>query len=390
MALLMSAGCSAVESSSAIGPDAVALTPSSLSRAGGVQRRPRRARAERKDPFLIALGERVRALRARRGMTRKALAQATDVSERHLANLEYGVGNASILVLLQVTRGAAMLASPSSSATSRRIRPNGCSCGNCWRTATRRRCAACAVAVGELLGTRRRRSAPAALVAHRADRPARRGQVDARPHAGRRPRFSVHRAHPRDREDGRLQHRRDPRPLRPERLPPLRAPRARGGDPDPTPRRSSPPPAASCPISSSFNLLLATARRSGCRRTRRTTWRGSRPRRHAADGREPRGDGGPQGHPRRPDGVLFKGGLRVDTSAQPLLGDLRDPARRGARRRSACRHDGHELTLRLATRGRHRTRCSACMTAACSGDHDEPPGSASTTRPRPRSTGTGS
>ncbi len=59
---------------------------------------------ERKDPFLIALGERVRGLRARRGMTRKALALATDVSERHLANLEYGVGNASILVLLQVTR----------------------------------------------------------------------------------------------------------------------------------------------------------------------------------------------------------------------------------------------------------------------------------------------
>ena len=59
---------------------------------------------ERKDPFLIALGERVRALRAQRGMTRKALAQATDVSERHLANLEYGVGNASILILLQVTR----------------------------------------------------------------------------------------------------------------------------------------------------------------------------------------------------------------------------------------------------------------------------------------------
>ena len=59
---------------------------------------------EERDSFLIALGERVRALRSRRGMTRKALAQATDVSERHLANLEYGVGNASILVLLQVTR----------------------------------------------------------------------------------------------------------------------------------------------------------------------------------------------------------------------------------------------------------------------------------------------
>src|SRR5271165_6933829 len=62
------------------------------------------AEGERKDPFLIALGERVKALRARRGMTRKALAQATDVSERHLANLEYGVGNASILVLQQVAR----------------------------------------------------------------------------------------------------------------------------------------------------------------------------------------------------------------------------------------------------------------------------------------------
>jgi XRE family aerobic/anaerobic benzoate catabolism transcriptional regulator len=57
-----------------------------------------------KHPFLVALGERVRSLRARRGMTRKALAAATDVSERHLANLEYGVGNASILILLQVAQ----------------------------------------------------------------------------------------------------------------------------------------------------------------------------------------------------------------------------------------------------------------------------------------------
>ena len=55
-----------------------------------------------KNPFLVALGERVRALRARQGMTRKAVSIAAEVSERHLANLEYGVGNASILVLLQV------------------------------------------------------------------------------------------------------------------------------------------------------------------------------------------------------------------------------------------------------------------------------------------------
>lgn len=55
-----------------------------------------------KNPVLAALGERVRTLRARRGLTRKAVAQAAEVSERHLANLEYGVGNASILVLDQV------------------------------------------------------------------------------------------------------------------------------------------------------------------------------------------------------------------------------------------------------------------------------------------------
>jgi XRE family aerobic/anaerobic benzoate catabolism transcriptional regulator len=55
-------------------------------------------------PFLVALGERVRNLRSRKGMTRKAVAVAADVSERHLANLEYGTGNASILVLLQVTQ----------------------------------------------------------------------------------------------------------------------------------------------------------------------------------------------------------------------------------------------------------------------------------------------
>jgi XRE family aerobic/anaerobic benzoate catabolism transcriptional regulator len=60
------------------------------------------AEDEGKNPFLVALGERVRTLRSRRGLTRKAVALAADVSERHLANLEYGIGNASILVLQQV------------------------------------------------------------------------------------------------------------------------------------------------------------------------------------------------------------------------------------------------------------------------------------------------
>jgi XRE family aerobic/anaerobic benzoate catabolism transcriptional regulator len=55
-------------------------------------------------PFLSQLGERVRALRSRRGVTRKALAHLAHVSERHLANLEYGTGNASVLILLQVAQ----------------------------------------------------------------------------------------------------------------------------------------------------------------------------------------------------------------------------------------------------------------------------------------------
>ena len=63
---------------------------------------PGESEAADKNPFLVALGERVRGLRSRRGMTRKAVSVAANVSERHLANLEYGEGNASILVLLQV------------------------------------------------------------------------------------------------------------------------------------------------------------------------------------------------------------------------------------------------------------------------------------------------
>jgi len=55
-----------------------------------------------KDPFLAALGERTRALRLRRGLTRKGLARAADVSERHLANVEMGVGNASVQFLRQL------------------------------------------------------------------------------------------------------------------------------------------------------------------------------------------------------------------------------------------------------------------------------------------------
>jgi XRE family aerobic/anaerobic benzoate catabolism transcriptional regulator len=62
------------------------------------------AKEEEKNPLLVALGERLRTLRARRGLTRKAVAMAADMSERYLANLEHGTGNASLLILDQVAR----------------------------------------------------------------------------------------------------------------------------------------------------------------------------------------------------------------------------------------------------------------------------------------------
>src|SRR3984885_12442180 len=54
------------------------------------------------EEFLRALGSRVRELRSRRGMTRKMMAQESDVSERHLAQLELGDGNVSIVLLRRI------------------------------------------------------------------------------------------------------------------------------------------------------------------------------------------------------------------------------------------------------------------------------------------------
>jgi XRE family aerobic/anaerobic benzoate catabolism transcriptional regulator len=57
-----------------------------------------------RDEFLMELGMRTRRLRARSGLTRKELAREAQVSERHLANLEAGVGNPSVQILRQVAR----------------------------------------------------------------------------------------------------------------------------------------------------------------------------------------------------------------------------------------------------------------------------------------------
>jgi XRE family transcriptional regulator, aerobic/anaerobic benzoate catabolism transcriptional regulator len=53
--------------------------------------------------FLLFVGKKVRDARSRRGMTRKMLAQEADVSERHLAQIELGEGNVSIVLLRRIT-----------------------------------------------------------------------------------------------------------------------------------------------------------------------------------------------------------------------------------------------------------------------------------------------
>ena len=52
--------------------------------------------------FLQAMGRRVREARERRGMSRRALSESAGVSERYLAQLEGGEGNASVVLLRRV------------------------------------------------------------------------------------------------------------------------------------------------------------------------------------------------------------------------------------------------------------------------------------------------
>src|SRR5215471_8654080 len=67
--------------------------------------RPAAAKDVNADPerdYLLALGDRLREARARRGMSRKVLAADSGVSERYLAQLEAELGNVSILLLPQI------------------------------------------------------------------------------------------------------------------------------------------------------------------------------------------------------------------------------------------------------------------------------------------------
>jgi XRE family aerobic/anaerobic benzoate catabolism transcriptional regulator len=71
----------------------------------------RRGTTPAHEAYLRRVGDRVRLGRARRGMSRKVLSQASGVSERYLAELERGAGNASLLVLRQIADALSIEAS---------------------------------------------------------------------------------------------------------------------------------------------------------------------------------------------------------------------------------------------------------------------------------------
>ncbi len=81
--------------------------PNSAGRPSGAKSKP--MREDDLDAFLVELGQRVRRMRAMRGMSRKVLSQVSGMSERYIAQLESGLGNVSIMLLRRV---AAAIGSP--------------------------------------------------------------------------------------------------------------------------------------------------------------------------------------------------------------------------------------------------------------------------------------
>jgi XRE family aerobic/anaerobic benzoate catabolism transcriptional regulator len=101
--------------------------PKQQKRVDGLRpRRPVAPRLEReeKSALLRDVGALIRNERAKRGMTRRALAEACQTSERYLAQIESGIGNPSVLVLDAIARvfGLAAADLMPASETFRRLR----------------------------------------------------------------------------------------------------------------------------------------------------------------------------------------------------------------------------------------------------------------------------
>ena len=157
--------------------------------------------------------------RAKRGMTRRQLAEQSGASERYLAQIESGQGNPSVIILKGI---ADALDVPVVELLPRSRRRSG---GARPHPRSARARAAVRAARDRRADRRphRGRSRRRPRAAHRAGRPARRRQVDARTHAGAAPRRALHRARPPDRAGIRRAHSRPGRDRGARDLPPLRA-----------------------------------------------------------------------------------------------------------------------------------------------------------------------
>ena len=55
--------------------------------------------------FLKQMGDRLRLMRLRRGLSRRELSRRSQISERYIARIEAGQGNVSIVLLLRLAQG---------------------------------------------------------------------------------------------------------------------------------------------------------------------------------------------------------------------------------------------------------------------------------------------
>jgi len=87
------------------------------------QAKHRRGADPAEEEYLARVGERLRNNRARQGMSRKVLSLASGVSERYLAEMERGAGNASLLVMRRLAAALGIRVSElTAEAPGRRVR----------------------------------------------------------------------------------------------------------------------------------------------------------------------------------------------------------------------------------------------------------------------------
>jgi XRE family aerobic/anaerobic benzoate catabolism transcriptional regulator len=76
--------------------------PGTRAKSTGGERAPDAGRLDQQQAFAAAIGRLVRLARAKRGMTRRQLAQESRASERYLAQIESGQGNPSVIILKSI------------------------------------------------------------------------------------------------------------------------------------------------------------------------------------------------------------------------------------------------------------------------------------------------